>query len=98
MNKAVIIGAVLIVGAYIGGYAVAENGYLNDIIELKSQLKDKQDSINSLTVDLATKMAETKIVFRDIETEVIKYVETTDTVNCFDDNAIKLYNKAASGH
>ena len=100
MNKYIasgIVVAIVAYGVYSAGYSSAENVYLEQIVELNNQLKKKQSHIDSLAVDLATSLGKTEIVFRDIETEVIKYVETTPIIECFDDNAIKLWNSAASG-
>lgn len=38
-----------------------------------------------------------KTVYRDRIKEVIKYVQNTDTVACFDDNGVRLFNRISEG-
>lgn len=98
-NKAlgafVILIAAMLLSAY-GGYTYCNNGQLEAQLKLKDQLKKKQSEINQQAIDLATALGEIKVEYVEITNEVIKYVETKDTVNCFDDDAIRLFNKSPS--
>jgi hypothetical protein len=43
-------------------------------------------------------MGKTEIVYIQLEAEVEEHVETTPIVDCFDDNAVELFNRTASSH
>lgn len=93
-----VIALFFLLGAFGAGYFFCQNDYLKAQNELKDQLREAQAELDDIAVDLAAAMGKTEIVFKEIEVEVIKYVETTPIVDCFDDNAVKLFNRTASSH
>ena len=98
--KVMAIIAVLAAYSYIlieYGKDIKQAQYEDIAAKAQKEIAKKQAVINQLEIDLATVIVETKVVFRDIEKEVIKYVETSPIIECFDDSAVWLLQKAASG-
>ena len=90
------------------GYTAYQKGYSKAMIEASvTQALALEEAVKSYdaligrkdatVAALTAKAKQRQVEYREITKEVVKYVETTPDIQCFDDSGLQLISKIAHG-
>ena len=91
-----IIVALIIASAFASGYYYSNQAHLKAQIKLQNQLKEKQAKIDTQAIELSEALADIKIEYVVKNQEVIRYEKSAPTIECFNDDAVRLFNATSS--